>query len=96
MVIDNLMMLLLFNTDKPCITAGINAAIVDEECSRISLNDTECQQEAQTHCECCKGGLDVFNTFGDESFCMFFVNTRTGDCRNIFLQCCAGHGEQYL
>ena len=68
MAIDNLLMLLLFNTDESCITAGIDAAIVDEECSSISLNDTKCQQDAQTHCECCKGGLDVFNAFGTESF----------------------------
>ena len=87
--------MLIFLTDEPCINAGIDAAMVDEECSNISLNDAECQQEAQTHCECCKGGMDVYDAFGDPSSCMFFVHTapRTGDCQNVFLQCCAGHSE---
>ena len=88
-----MMMLLLLNTDEPCITTGIDAAMGEEECSNISLNDAECQQVAQTHCDCCQGGLDVFDAFQDESFCMFFVNTRIGDCRNVFLQCCAGLGK---
>ena len=70
--------------------------MVVEECSSISLNDTECQQEAQTYCECCKAGLDVYNAFEDELFCSFFVDTREGNCLDIFLQCCAGDGEKKL
>ena len=88
------MMPLLLNTDEPCITAGIDTAMDKGECSNIFLNDAECQQIAQTHCDCCEAGLDVYDAFGDESVCMFYVGTRTGDCRNIFLQCCAGQGEQ--
>ena len=67
--------------------------MVVDECSSISLNDTECQQEAQTYCECCKAGLDVYNAFGDESFCSTFADTKEGNCLDIFLQCCAGQGE---